>query len=132
MEAAASYGASGRATTSGCEGLDGFRAVNADTACVIVAPNAGIQLGHPTSTTSRGAAVSDAAVTNVRVKDQAGGEMVFKIKAHTPMRKLLDAFCVKKAVAPTAMRLVFDGQRLDLCHSGRTRTLRRRRHRCLL
>ncbi|KDD75189.1 hypothetical protein H632_c818p0, partial [Helicosporidium sp. ATCC 50920] len=59
------------------------------------------------------AGASDSSVLNVRVKDQAGGEMVFKVKSHTRFQKILDTFCMKKAVDPAQVRFVFEGQRIN-------------------
>jgi small ubiquitin-related modifier len=52
-------------------------------------------------------------IISVRVKDQTGGEVVFKVKKTTKFSRILDAFCQKKAWDATQVRFVFDGQRLN-------------------
>ncbi|KAG7669309.1 hypothetical protein Ndes2526B_g05613 [Nannochloris sp. 'desiccata'] len=52
------------------------------------------------------------AVISLKVKDQAGGEVVFKIKATTKFGRVLDAYCQKKAWDVAQVRFVFDGERV--------------------
>lgn len=51
-------------------------------------------------------------VISIKVKDQSGGEVVFKVKKHTKFTKIQEAFCSKKAWDPAQVRFVFDGERL--------------------
>lgn len=50
---------------------------------------------------------------NLRVKDQGGEEMVFKVKKLTKMQKIFDAYSTRKGVSPNALRFMLDGQRID-------------------
>ena len=52
------------------------------------------------------------AVISVKVKDQSGGEVVFKIKPTTKFGRVLDAYCQKKAWDSGQVRFVFDGSRV--------------------
>ncbi|KFM24032.1 Small ubiquitin-related modifier 1 [Auxenochlorella protothecoides] len=56
---------------------------------------------------------SDPNVLSIKVKDQLGGEVVFKVKKSTKFEKILNAFCQKKAVAISEVRFVFDGTRIN-------------------
>ena len=50
---------------------------------------------------------------NIRVKDQAGEEMVFKVKKLTKMQKVFDAYSLRKGVSSNALRFMLDGQRIE-------------------
>jgi small ubiquitin-related modifier len=52
-------------------------------------------------------------VLSLKVKDQTGGEVVFKVKRTTKFAKIRDAFCQKKSWVADQVRFVYDGQRLD-------------------
>ncbi|WIA14529.1 hypothetical protein OEZ85_003048 [Tetradesmus obliquus] len=52
-------------------------------------------------------------VINLIVKDQQGSEVHFKVKSHTKLEKVMKAYCDKKAIEQTAVRFVFDGQRVN-------------------
>lgn len=49
---------------------------------------------------------------NIIVKDQQGGEVHFKVKTTTKFEKIFAAYCAKKVVDVTAIKFMFDGQRL--------------------
>lgn len=49
----------------------------------------------------------------IRVKDQAQGEIVFKVKRTTKFKRVLQAFCDRKGWQPQQVRFAFDGQRVD-------------------
>jgi small ubiquitin-related modifier len=51
-------------------------------------------------------------VISIKVKDQSGGEIVFKIKPSTKFGRVWDAYCQKKAWDVGQVRFVFDGERL--------------------
>lgn len=48
-----------------------------------------------------------------RFYPQDGGEVLFKIKRSTPLRKLMDAYCQKQSISPTSLRFLFDGKRVQ-------------------
>lgn len=52
-------------------------------------------------------------VISIKVKDQHGGELVFKVKKTTKFSRILDTFCQRKSWAASQVRFVFDGQRVD-------------------
>jgi small ubiquitin-related modifier len=49
---------------------------------------------------------------NLRVVAQDGGEVFFKIKKTTALRKLIDAYCERQAISPASIRFLYDGQRI--------------------
>ncbi|KAK2629766.1 hypothetical protein QTJ16_000586 [Diplocarpon rosae] len=50
---------------------------------------------------------------NIKVKDQAGREVLFKIKKSTLLKKVMSAFCERQEVDPKAVRFLYDGTRLQ-------------------
>ena len=52
-------------------------------------------------------------VIQLLVKDQSGGEVHFKVKTKTKFEKIMNAFCAKKSLEMSAVRFLFDGQRLN-------------------
>ena len=50
---------------------------------------------------------------NLRVVGQDGTEVFFKIKKHTSLKRLIDAYCERQGVSPTAIRFLFDGRRIQ-------------------
>ncbi|THX40580.1 hypothetical protein D6C86_06860 [Aureobasidium pullulans] len=49
---------------------------------------------------------------NIKVTDN-NNEVYFKIKRTTQLKKLMDAFCDRQGKAPTSVRFLFDGQRVN-------------------
>ena len=49
---------------------------------------------------------------NIKVTDN-NNEVYFKIKRTTQLKKLMDAFCERQGKAPTSVRFLFDGQRVN-------------------
>lgn len=49
----------------------------------------------------------------LKVRDADGNEVFFRIKKHTQLKKLMDAYCNKKGAAPGSFRFLFDGERLN-------------------
>ena len=52
-------------------------------------------------------------VISLKVKDQSGGEIVFKVKRNTKFGKIHAAYCAKKAMEQEYVRLTFEGERLQ-------------------
>lgn len=50
---------------------------------------------------------------NIKVRDQDGNEMVFKIKGHTRMQKVIDAYCKSNGIDPAYRRFMADGHRVQ-------------------
>lgn len=48
----------------------------------------------------------------VTVRDSHGSEVTFKIKKHTKLNKLMDAFCERQGKTPAQVRFFFDGTRI--------------------
>lgn len=41
---------------------------------------------------------------------QEGCEVFFKIKYHTPLKRLIDAYCKKQGINPLTVRFSYDGE----------------------
>jgi len=56
----------------------------------------------------------DAAAQHIqlKVKDQQGSEVQFKIKKATPLRKLMDAYCSRLGLQASQVRFMVDGERI--------------------
>jgi len=50
---------------------------------------------------------------NLKVLDQEGNEVFFKIKKQTPLRKLMEAYCQRQGISLNSIRFLYDGQRLQ-------------------
>merc|ERR1712075_34052 len=48
----------------------------------------------------------------LKVKDQQGSEVQFKIKKSTPLRKLMDAYCSRLELQASQVRFMVDGERI--------------------
>jgi small ubiquitin-related modifier len=49
---------------------------------------------------------------NIKVTDN-NNEVFFKIKRTTALKKLMDAFCERQGKAPSSVRFLFDGSRVQ-------------------
>lgn len=47
---------------------------------------------------------------NLKVSGQDGSIVQFKIKRHTPLKKLMQAYCERQGISLSTMRFRFDGQ----------------------
>ena len=56
----------------------------------------------------------DSLCINVKVVNQCGEEVFFKIKKNTPLSKLVNAYCQRQGVNPQGLRFFFDGQLLGI------------------
>jgi len=50
---------------------------------------------------------------NLKVQNSQGGEVFFKIKRSTPLRKLMEAYCARSGLSSASVRFLYDGQRLS-------------------
>ncbi|KAI8510598.1 Small ubiquitin- modifier 3 [Branchiostoma belcheri] len=50
---------------------------------------------------------------NLKVHGQDGAVVQFKIKRHTPLRKLITAYCERAGVRPEGVRFRFDGNPIN-------------------
>ena len=57
--------------------------------------------------------ITEAETLTIRVKDQTGEETLFKVKPHTKMSKIFDAYASRKGVASNAIRFLLDGARIQ-------------------
>ncbi|MES1916328.1 MAG: hypothetical protein MHM6MM_008156 [Cercozoa sp. M6MM] len=48
----------------------------------------------------------------LRVKDSNGNEVLFRVKSTTKLSKLMDAYCTRVGKDRTAVRFLFDGERI--------------------
>lgn len=51
--------------------------------------------------------------TRLNFREQDKGEVYFKIRKTTPLRKLMEAYCDKQGVAMGSTRFMFDEKRLN-------------------
>lgn len=49
----------------------------------------------------------------LKVKNAEGKEVVFKLKANTPLRKLMDAYCSREGLPNEGVRFLYDGDRIN-------------------
>lgn len=49
----------------------------------------------------------------IRVKDQTGEEVFFKVKPHTQMGKIFDSYAKRKGVETRVLRFMLDGKRIQ-------------------
>lgn len=49
----------------------------------------------------------------LRVKEQTGDEMFFKVKKSTKMSKIFDAYASRRGIAAGSLRFVLDGERIQ-------------------
>ncbi|KAK9814255.1 hypothetical protein WJX72_003009 [[Myrmecia] bisecta] len=49
----------------------------------------------------------------LKVKDQTGGEVHFKVKTTTKFEKIMQAYCQKKSIDMAGMRFLFEGTRIN-------------------
>ena len=49
----------------------------------------------------------------LRVKDQHGDEMFFKVKKETKMLKIMDAYAQRKGISKQSLRFTMDGDRIN-------------------
>ncbi|KAG5417519.1 SMT3 [Candida metapsilosis] len=50
---------------------------------------------------------------NLKVVDGNGGEIWFKVKRATPMKKIMHAYCEKQSKSEDSIRFFFDGNRVN-------------------
>ena len=55
----------------------------------------------------------EAQTIQLRVRDQAGDEMFFKVKKETKMSKIMDAYAQRKGVQSGSLRFTMDGDRIN-------------------
>ena len=49
----------------------------------------------------------------IKVRDQTGDEMFFKVKKTTKMSKIFDAYAQRRGIATSSIRFALDGQRIQ-------------------
>lgn len=49
----------------------------------------------------------------LRVKDQNGTETVFKVKASTKFKRILDAYAQKTGASAESLKLMYDGEQVN-------------------
>lgn len=48
----------------------------------------------------------------IKVVDQMGLDVYFKLKVDTSMNRLMDAYCGKRGISVSSVRFLYDGQRI--------------------
>ena len=56
--------------------------------------------------------MSDDTIT-LRVRDQAGDEMFFKVKKETRFQKIIEAYAQRKGIGHASLRFMLDGERVQ-------------------
>merc|ERR1712194_837656 len=71
-------------------------------------------MGSASRSPQQPAMAEDAAAQHIqlKVKDQQGSEVQFKIKKATPLRKLMDAYCSRLGLQASQVRFMVDGERI--------------------
>eukprot|EP00913_Durusdinium_trenchii_P033308 g31183.t1 len=64
----------------------------------------------------------------LKVKDQQGSEVQFKIKKTTPLRKLMDAYCSRLGLQASQVRFMVDGERIAADDTAEKLGLEEKRH----
>lgn len=49
---------------------------------------------------------------NLKVRDQSGDELIFRVKKNTPMKKIFEAYAQRIGVAVAALKFTYDGNRV--------------------
>jgi small ubiquitin-related modifier len=75
--------------------------------------SAPVETGASTSAKPEPSGTAASEHINLRVADQSGGEVFFKIKRTTPLRKLMEAYCQRQSHRPTDVRFLYDGARVQ-------------------
>ena len=57
--------------------------------------------------------MSEEVSIQLKVKNAEGKEVVFKLKANTPLRKLMDAYCQREGLPTEGTRFLYDGDRIN-------------------
>ncbi|KAL3784340.1 hypothetical protein ACHAWO_012183 [Cyclotella atomus] len=58
-------------------------------------------------------AEGEAEQLTIRVKDQSGEETFFKVKKHTKMSKIFNAYASRKGVDASSLRFLLDGENVE-------------------
>lgn len=70
------------------------------------------------SSGSSGGAKSETEHINLRVQGQDALTLDFKMKRSTNMGRMMKAYCDKKCIQPSAVRFLYDGQRILETHTA--------------
>jgi small ubiquitin-related modifier len=73
-------------------------------------PSAGSAANQPAS--GAGQADQHTDMLNIVVRDMSGNEVHFKVKEHTHMEHVMQAYCDKKGIDDTIVRFLFNGLRV--------------------
>ncbi len=60
-----------------------------------------------------GKSEADVESITVKVKDQTGDEMQFRVKKTTKMHKIFDAYAQRRGIAAASLRFLMDGERIQ-------------------
>ena len=51
-------------------------------------------------------------IVSLKVRGQDGTEVSFKVRSHTPLKKLMEVYAQRQGGTPSAYRFIFDGNRI--------------------
>lgn len=61
---------------------------------------------------SHGVCVQIEFIVSLKVRGQDGTEVSFKVRSHTPLKKLMEVYAQRQGGTPSAYRFIFDGNRI--------------------
>lgn len=56
---------------------------------------------------------SDAETITIKIRDQTGDEMMFRVKRTTKMQKIFEAYAQRRGIQVSSLRFVLDGERIQ-------------------
>ena len=71
------------------------------------------QLGGDSTPAAEGEPEAKPEQLNVKVVDQDGNDLYFKIKKHTVLKKVMDAYCERQGKTRGVVRFLFEGHRIQ-------------------
>lgn len=88
-------------------------ATTAVTTSHVEAEDANANAPQPLTQTIKTQGAEDQTSINLRVFDQGGTEVFFRLKRTTPLRKLMEAYCQRQTVSANTVRFLYDGVRVQ-------------------
>ncbi len=71
------------------------------------------KLGTNDGENSTGTSSSSSGSIRIKVRDEVGMEVLFKVKLNTQMRKIKEKYCEKSTKSPSTVRFLFDGETVN-------------------
>ncbi|XP_071802865.1 small ubiquitin-related modifier-like [Asterias amurensis] len=70
------------------------------------------KLGTNDGENSKGTSSTSESI-RIKVRDELGMEVIFKVKLNTAMRKIKEKYCEKSTKPPSTVRFLFDGETVN-------------------